>query len=287
MKKIVKAIVAIIAVAAMLTMTACGASFDANKNVAVVTRGDGSGTKSAFMEIIGLKGKKDISGVIIASDTAAVLVEVEGNPHAIAYDSLGYCTDEVKKLKVDGVEATVENIKNGSYKISRPLSVVYKEENMTGVNKAFYDFLLSKNAQEIISANGYVTNVENPADYVKTDLSGSIAISGSTSFRPLMTELAKAFENIEKSITVTVQGGGSGTGYKDAENGISAFGMISEVFSQSKAESCTSHTAALDGIAVIVNKANTMESITMEQLKNIYDIDAGANAVKTWKQLGA
>ena len=287
MKKIVKAIVAIIAAAAMLTMTACGASFDANKNVAVVTRGDGSGTKSAFMEIIGLKGKKDISGAIIASDTAAVLVEVEGNPHAIAYDSLGYCTDEVKKLKVDGVEATVENIKNGSYKISRPLSVVYKEENMTGVNKAFYDFLLSKNAQEIISANGYVTNVENPADYVKTDLSGSIAISGSTSFRPLMTELAKAFENIEKGITVTVQGGGSGTGYKDAENGISAFGMISEVFSQSKAESCTFHTAALDGIAVIVNKANTMESITMEQLKNIYDIDAGANAVKTWKQLGA
>lgn len=286
MKKLVKAIVAIIAVAAMLTMTACGASFDANKKVTVVTRGDGSGTKSAFMEIIGLKGKKDISGAIIAADTAAVLVEVKGNPHAIAFDSLGYVTDEVKKLKVNGVEATVENIKNGSYKISRPLSVVYKEGNMTGVNKAFYDFLLSKNAQEIISANGYVTNVENPADYVKTDLSGSVAISGSTSFYPLMTELTKAFENIEKSITVTVKGGGSGTGYKDAENGISAFGMISEAFTQSKAASCTYHTAALDGIAVIVNKANTMESITMEQLKNIYDLDAGANAVKTWKQLG-
>ena len=94
-------------------LTSCGgAKFDENKNISVVTREDGSGTKSAFMEIIGLKGKSDVSGVIIGSSTAAVLNEVKSNPHAIGYDSLGYITDDVKMLKVDGVEATVENIKN-------------------------------------------------------------------------------------------------------------------------------------------------------------------------------
>jgi len=108
-------------------LTSCGgAKFDENKNISVVTREDGSGTKSAFMEIIGLKGKTDVSGVIVATGTAAVLQEVKCNPLAIGYDSLGYITDEVKVLKVDGVEPTLENIKNGSYKISRPLNVVYQ-----------------------------------------------------------------------------------------------------------------------------------------------------------------
>ena len=116
---------------ALCALTSCGgAKFDENKNISVVTREDGSGTKSAFMEIIGLKGKSDVSGVIIGSSTAAVLNEVKSNPLAIGYDSLGYITDDVKMLKVDGVEATVENIKNGSYKISRPLNVVYQESKV-------------------------------------------------------------------------------------------------------------------------------------------------------------
>ena len=129
-------------------LTSCGgAKFDENKNISVVAREDGSGTKSAFMEIIGLKGKADVSGVIIGANTAAVLGEVKGNPLAIGYDSLGYVTDEVKMLKVDGVAATVENVKNGTYKISRPLNVVYQESKVASeVNTAFLAFLQSSDA---------------------------------------------------------------------------------------------------------------------------------------------
>ena len=130
MKKLVAIFSTVLAVVmCAVSMAACGnggesgATFDTTKNLSVVVREDGSGTKSAFMEIIGLKGKSDISGAIVASGTAAVMTEVENNPYAIAYDSLGYVTDEVKKLKVDGVEATIENIKSGAYKISRPLNV--------------------------------------------------------------------------------------------------------------------------------------------------------------------
>ena len=266
-------------------LTSCGgAKFDENKNISVVTREDGSGTKSAFMEIIGLKGKTDVSGVIVATGTAAVLQEVKGNPLAIGYDSLGYITDEVKVLKVDGVEPTLENIKNGSYKISRPLNVVYQESKVaSAVNTAFLTFLQSSDAQTIISDNGYVSTKEGSVAYtVVPGLSGEIAISGSTSLKPLMEKLAAKFEEMQSGVRVTVGGGGSGTGYNDAKNGVSDFGMISESFNSTKAENCTYYEVAKDGIAVIVNKANTFDNISLEDLKNIYNVDAGDAAIKTW-----
>ena len=266
-------------------LTSCGgAKFDENKNISVVTREDGSGTKSAFMEIIGLKGKSDVSGVIIGSSTAAVLNEVKSNPLAIGYDSLGYITDDVKMLKVDGVEATVENIKNGSYKISRPLNVVYQESKVaSAVNTAFLTFIQSSDAQEIISANGYVSTKDGAAQYtVVPGLTGEIAISGSTSLQPLMEKLAAKFEEMQSGVKVTVAGGGSGTGYNNAKNGVSDFGMISESFKPEKAENCTYYEVAKDGIAVIVNKANTFDNISLEDLKNIYNVEAGDAAIKTW-----
>ena len=266
-------------------LTSCGgAKFDENKNISVVAREDGSGTKSAFMEIIGLKGKADVSGVIIGANTAAVLGEVKGNPLAIGYDSLGYVTDEVKMLKVDGVAATVENVKNGTYKISRPLNVVYQESKVASeVNTAFLAFLQSSDAQKIISDNGYVSTKDGAVAYtVVPGLSGEINISGSTSLKPLMEKLAAKFETVQSGVKVTVGGGGSGTGYNDAKNGVSDFGMISEKFKTEKAENCTYYEVAKDGIAVIVNKENPLDNISMEDLKNIYNVDAGDAAIKVW-----
>ena len=266
-------------------LTSCGgAKFDENKNISVVAREDGSGTKSAFMEIIGLKGKADVSGVIIGANTAAVLNEVKGNPLAIGYDSLGYVTDEVKMLKVDGVAATVENVKNGTYKISRPLNVVYQESKVASeVNTAFLAFLQSSDAQKIISDNGYVSTKDGAVAYtVIPGLSGEINISGSTSLKPLMEKLAAKFEAVQSGVKVTVGGGGSGTGYNDAKNGVSDFGMISEKFKIEKAENCTYYEVAKDGIAVIVNKENPLDNISMEDLKNIYNVDAGDAAIKVW-----
>jgi len=262
-------------------------SFDTSKNISVLAREDGSGTKTAFMEIIGLKGKADPANVIIQTGTAGILTEVKGNPAAIAYESLGYVTSDVKAVKINGVEATTANIKNGTYKISRPLSVVYIEANLAGeVNKAFLTFLKSKDAQEIISGEGYVSIVDNaPAYTINGSLSGSIDISGSTSLQPLMTELAAVFEDLQPNVVVTVGGGGSGTGYKNADEGVSEFGMISEEFNLEKAPSCTHYVVCKDGIAVIVHKDNPLGDITMEQLKNIYDVDAGADAVTKWDAL--
>lgn len=292
--KILKTLCAALALTmGLCSLAACGKKQDngddglGDKQISVVAREDGSGTKSAFMEIIGLKGKSDVSGVIISASTAAVLTEVKGNPYAIAYESLGYVTDEVKILKVDGVEPTVENIKNGTYKIARPLSIVYKEATVTsGAQKAFFEFLQSSDAQTIISNKGYVSTKENPTAYtIQSGLSGEVTVSGSTSLQPLMLELAAEFMKLQSGVTVQVSGGGSGTGYKNAEGGVSDFGMISEAFNKEKAASCVSYEVAKDGIAIIVNKKNTLDSISLEVLKNIYDVDAGDAAVKTWSQV--
>ena len=261
-------------------------AFDTSKNIAVVAREDGSGTKAAFMELIDLKDMPDPAHVIIQTSTAAVLAEVKNNPAAIAYDSLGYVTDEVKKLKVDGVECTVENIKNDTYRVMRPLSVVYQDASLSELNAAFLAFLQSADAQQIIAAGGYVSLLDNAAAYTSEGaLSGVIDISGSTSLQPLMILLAAEFENLQPNVSVTVSGGGSGTGYQNAENGTSAFGMISAEFDQEKAPSCKGYTVAKDGIAVIVNPDNPLDTISMEQLKSIYDAEAGGDALIVWNQL--
>ena len=277
-----------LAVGCLTAIAGCGKTgFDDSKNISVVTREDGSGTKSAFMDIIGLKGQSDVSGVIVATGTAAVLQEVKGNPIAIAYESLGYVTDEVKILTVDGVEPSVANIKNGTYSIARPLNVVYKESSLEdAANSAFLSYLQSAEAQKIISDNGYVATKDGAAAYtVNAELSGEITISGSTSLKPLMEILASEFMKIQSKVSVTVGGGGSGTGYNDAENGVTDFGMISEAFHTDKAPSCTYYEVAKDGIAIIVNTANPITDISLNDLKNIYDVNAGDKAVIKWSDL--
>jgi len=290
-KKILMAAAVVSAVAGIATvaLTGCsGSSFSADKNITVVTREDGSGTKSAFMEIIGLKEKADVSGVIIQSGTAAVLQEVQGNPYAIAYDSLGYVTEDVKILKVDGVYPTTDTIKDGSYAISRPLNIVYKQSTIddSPLFTAYYNFLMSKTAQDIVAKEGYI-NTDSSTEYtVDASLSGTINISGSTSLQPLMEVLAKKYTELQPNVTVNVAGGGSGTGLKNAENGTSDFGMISkEKKADDDAPSCVATAVARDGIAVIVNKNNTLDDITLEQLKNIYDCEAGDNQIKVWNQI--
>ena len=280
----------ILLLASLAGLVACSSgAFDSSKGITVITREDGSGTKSAFMEILGLKGKADVENAVIQTGTAAVMQEVSTNPYAIAFDSLGYVTDDVKKLKIDGVEPTVANIKSGSYTISRPLNVIYKEDTIknSSVFSAYLTFLQSKDSQDIISAEGYVSVKDDAAAYVKDDsLSGTIDISGSTSLKPLMEKLAEKFESYQPSVKVNVSGGGSGTGYSNGEKGVSAFGMISEEFNSSKAASCTYYTVAKDGIAVIVNQKNPLDSIKKADLSNIYDSGKSSSEhITTWSQL--
>ncbi|MGN1262069.1 MAG: substrate-binding domain-containing protein [Candidatus Enteromonas sp.] len=270
-------------------LASCGNSgFDANRNISVTVREDGSGTKSAFLEIVGLKGNADPEGAILATGTTAVLQEVASNPYAIAYESLGYVDDSVKMLTVDGAASTVENIKSGAYKISRPLNVIYKDADVkaSSLYTDYLGFLGSKDAQDIVTTEGYSSIVDGAKAYANaTKLEGRIKISGSTSLQPLMIKIAAAYKTVQPNVVVEVSGGGSGTGYSDGENGVSAFGMISEEFKTEKAPSCTYYTVAKDGIAIIVNKENPLDDIAKTQLADIYNPEKTEASITRWSDI--
>lgn len=133
------------------------ASFDTARNHRYFPR-EWTGTRGAFIELFGVEEKdtdgnkvdKTTKGAEIASKTDVVLTSVASNPYAIGYVSLGSLNDTVKALKIDGVEATTENVKNGSYGVARPFNIATKGEP-AGLVKDFINFILSKEGQEIVS----------------------------------------------------------------------------------------------------------------------------------------
>jgi len=256
--------------------------FNAEKPIIVVSREVGSGTRDAFMELVYGSNFRDIELPVTAvsqNSTGAVLAKVKTDPQSIAYDSLGYITNDVKKLKVDGVACTIDNIADGSYKISRPLSVVYKEEKMNALTNKFLEFLNSKQAQELINELGYVGDSTKTANYQTiTPLSGTIKVAGSTSLEPLMKELADLFNEFQPNVIIQIGGGGSGTGRNNVRDDVSDLGMVSSDVTpaqitdmQSKGGNVLVYKVASDGIAIIVHKTNSNDNITIAQLRAIYD----------------
>ena len=106
--------------------TAAGGDFSGQ--ISVISREDGSGTRGAFIELFGVEEKNDAGEKVdnttvdaqITNNTSVMMSTVAGNQYAIGYISLGSLNDEVKALKIDGAEASAENVENGSYKVSRP-----------------------------------------------------------------------------------------------------------------------------------------------------------------------
>lgn len=135
----------------------------ASGTIDVVSREDGSGTRGAFIELFGIE-TKDASGnktdnttsdAIIANQTEVMMQNVQGDENAIGYASLGSMSDSVKAVKIDGAEATTENVLNGSYKISRPFNVATKSD-LSAAAQDFLNYILSADGQKIISDNGYI-----------------------------------------------------------------------------------------------------------------------------------
>ncbi len=130
--------------------------------IVVVSREAGSGTRGAFEELLKLTkkdGDRDVSSLkedaLIADSNGAIKVNLASKENAISYMSEGYLDNTVKALKVDGIECTVSNIKEGSYKISRPLLLITKGE-LSKQAQAFIDCFLSDAGQEIV-ADKYIT----------------------------------------------------------------------------------------------------------------------------------
>ncbi len=249
--------------------TGCGAS---GKGITVISREDGSGTRSAFTELTGV-AVDDVDNTTpsaeISNSTAVVIQSVIGNENAIGYISLGSMSDGVKAVAVDGVEATAENVVNGSYKLSRPFNIAVKED-LSELAEDFVTFILSADGQKIVEEKGYIRASENGA-YTSKGLTGTIVCAGSTSVAPVMEKLADRYKELNEGVTIEIQQTGSSAGITSAIEGVCDIGMASRKLKDSEiSQGLEATVIALDGIAVIVNRANETDSLTTEQIKGIY-----------------
>lgn len=258
------------------TNTAGGSTFDAERDITVVSREDGSGTRGAFTELLGIEEEgpdgstKDMTTdeAIIANKTDVMLTNVAGDEYGIGYVSLGSLSNAVKAVKVDGVEATAENIKNGTYKVSRPFNIATKD-GLSEVAQDFIDFILSQEGQEVVSGD-YIPVSEDAAPYAGTMPAGKIVVAGSSSVSPVMEKLKEAYLAVNTNATIEIQTNDSTAGMTAAIDGTCDIGMASRELKDSELEQLTPTQIALDGIAVIVNPENPVEDLSTEAIKDIF-----------------
>ena len=273
MKKIFKAILAISIIGAMaLGFAACGGNGGSDA-IAVISREEGSGTRGAFVELTGVevdKVDKTVATAEISSSTAVVMQTVAGNRAAIGYISLGSLDNTVKAVKVDGVEATADNVKNGTYPICRPFNIATKGD-LSDAAKDFIAFIQSDEGQQVITDKGCVSTGSTGA-FTSGNPTGTVVVEGSSSVTPVMEKLAEAYMAINSGVTVKVQQSDSSTtGMTSAIEGLCDIGMASrEVKDSEKEQGLDVTTICMDGIAVVVNNDSTVDNLSLEQIRQIF-----------------
>lgn len=264
----------VIALTVVLAVSAFAACSNDSTSIYVISREDGSGTRSAFTELLGIVDENENDATVGSAEkvtsTSTVITTVAGNKLAIGYISLGSLSDSVKAVSVDGVAPSVENVKNGTYKIARPFNICYKEDTLSELASDFVKFILSKEGQNVINENGYIMVSENAESYTASGLTGKITLAGSTSVSPVMDKLADAYKTLNANVEIEIQQSGSGAGIESATEGACDIGMSSRELKDTELATLKSVKIADDGIAVIVNKENTVSNLTSEQIKNIY-----------------
>ena len=266
---------------------AAGASMEGA--IDVISREDGSGTRGAFIELFGVEQKDAASGekvdyttddAEITNSTEVMITSVAGDKQAIGYISLGSLNDSVKALKIDGAAATVDDIKDGTYKIARPFNIVTTGE-VSDVAQDFINFIFSEEGQKVVEDNGYISQ-GNQGAYTASGKSGKVTVAGSSSVTPVMEKLAEAYKALNSDVTVEVQQSDSTTGVTSSIEGVCDIGMASrDLKEEETAKGAQGQVIAMDGIAVVVNNENPIEDLTSEQVKDIYVGDT-----TDWSELG-
>ena len=303
MKKIAAAVMMVSMVA--VTAVGCGSSngtdtkgadanqsdatsdWDETSDVTIVSREDGSGTRGAFIELFGIEEKQDDGTKVdmtttdaqITNNTSVMLTTVADNEYAIGYVSLGSLNDSVKALKIDGAEATAENIENGSYKVSRPFNIAVKKDLNNKVAKDFMSFIMSTEGQKVVADEKYIA-VADVKDYAGTKPSGSCVVGGSSSVSPLMEKLIEAYKAVNPNASIELQTSDSTTGMTSTIEGSYDIGMASRELQEEEAAELEPTVIATDGIAVVVNNANPLDELSADQVKDIY-----VGNVSTWDEI--
>ena len=199
----------------------------------VLSREDGSGTRGAFIELFGIEEKNEAGEKMdmttedaqITNSTSVMMTTVAGDTSTIGYISLGSLNETVKALKIDGAEASVENVKSGTYKVSRPFNIVTKE-GISEVAQDFVNYILSAEGQAVVAENGYIS-LDGASAYAGGGVEGKIVVAGSSSVTPVMEKLAESYKALNAGVEIEVQQSDSTTGVTSANDGLCDIGMAS------------------------------------------------------------
>ena len=272
MKKMKRIVLTVTILALFFTGCATGGG----NEIAVVSREDGSGTRGAFIELFGIE-EKDANGnkvdkttdeATVVNSTSVVMTTVAGNKNSIAYISLGSLNDTVKAVKVDGVEPTVENIKNNTYKVFRPFNIATRDD-ISELAQDFISFILSSDGQKVIEENGYIASSEE-GPYSGTKPSGKIVVAGSSSVTPVMEKLKEAYLKLNTNAEIEIQLSDSTTGMNSVMEGTCDIGMASRELKESELKRLKPIVIAMDGLAIIVNKENSISNLKSDQIRGIF-----------------
>ena len=222
----------LVATLAIGTMVGCGSTGNDNTtdgektentgasgDITILSREDGSGTRGAFVELFGIE-EKDADGnkvdmttedAKITNSTSVMMTTVAGDVNSLGYISLGSLNDTVTAVKIDGVEATADNVSNGTYKIARPFNIATKGEDLSDAAQDFVNYILSKDGQQIITENGYIS-VGEGKEFTSNNASGKLVIAGSSSVTPVMEKLVEAYGKVNANVEIEVQESDSSTG---------------------------------------------------------------------------
>ena len=240
----------------------------------VISREDGSGTRGAFVELFGIEEEKDGEKVdmttqeaSITNNTDVMLTTVAGDENSIGYVSLGSLNDTVKAVKIDGAEATAENVADDTYKVARPFNIVTGDK-LSDAAQDFINYIMSADGQQVIADDGYISVAQGDT-FTSTGASGKITIDGSSSVSPVMEKLVEAYKKVNPNAEIEQQTTDSTTGITSAIDGKCDIGMASRDLKDEET-GVTATKIALDGIAVIVNNANPIDEISSDMVKQIF-----------------
>lgn len=256
--------------------------------ITVLSREDGSGTRGAFIELFGIQEENESGEKVdmttadagITNSTSVMMSSVANDVNAIGYISLGSLNDTVKAVKIDGAEASVENVENGTYGIVRPFNIVVKEGEIKPVAQDFINYVMSADGQAVVEDNGYIAVSGQPA-FTSDNSEGKIVIGGSSSVSPVMEKLAEAYEQVNPKADVELQTTDSTTGVSSTVEGSYDIGMASrEIKEEETAQGVVGMKIAQDGIAVVVNQENAQEELSSDQVKGIF-----TGEITTWDEV--
>ena len=228
-------------------------------------------------ELFGVEEKNDAGEkidnttdeAIITNSTDVMLTTVSGDEYSIGYVSLGSLNDSVKAVSIDGAEATVDDINDGTYKIFRPFNIATKGD-VSDAAQDFINYIMSKDGQAVVEENKYIA-VGEPEDYTSNGAEGKVVVAGSSSVSPVMQKLKEAYEKVNDKVEIEIQTSDSTTGMQNTIDGICDIGMASRELKDSETEAgLTATVIANDGIAVVVNNDNPTADLSKDTVKGIY-----------------